>query len=169
MFKFNITLNRKDIKKFSLYSVGFINKKFLFVIILCILSFVFLFFYIFFAKATFFHIIISFIFLLFFFSIIKKLYFSSRKVYIKGLEFVGKERAFLVDELYLEIFDEKNSVFFGRYYFYDLKRYEKFRKYIYLFFNEKVFIIVPLRFLKKEEVELFCKILDKNLNGGDIS
>lgn len=168
MLKFCVSLNEKDIKRFILYNMGIFKIKFVifFVIYLFILSFFYL--NLLFFQVTFFYFIGFLLFFGFFVFIIFKLYRSFRNMFNKSLDIINNNRIFFVDERSLNIICDKNSSFSGRYFFYDLREYKIFKDILVLYFSEKRYIIIPLKFLKEEEKNVFFKILDKNLNWREV-
>lgn len=168
MLKFNVFLNEKDVKRFILYNMGIFKIKF--VLFILIQIFVLLFFYLnlLLFQVTLFFLLGFFFFFSFFIFNIFRLYKSFRNMFVKSLDIIKKERNFFVDDRSLNIIYSKNSSLCGRYFFYDLKKYKIFKDILVLYFSEKKYIIIPLKFLKEEEKNVFLKILDRNLNWREV-
>ncbi len=168
MLKFSVFLNEKDVKRFIIYNMGIFKIKFVIFFVICL--FVLLFFYLnlLFFQVTLFYLLGFFLFFGFLVFNIFRLHKSFRNMFNKSLDIIKKERNFFVDERSLNIIYDKDSSLCGRYFFYDLKKYKIFKDILVLYFSEKKYIIIPLKFLKEEEKSVFLKILDKNLNWREV-
>jgi len=159
MIEFEVLLKEKDIKSFILYNMGVYRFRFLFPLILYFFCAVlFLIYGIFFSSSHFFVFFGSVFFGLFWFGVFKA-YSIFRRMFVRSFELVDKKRFFYIDRRCLNIEYENDVELCGRYFFYDLKKYEVVKEYIYIYFNQNIFIILPIRALKNGQYKKIIDIL----------
>lgn len=168
MLKFNVSLNKKDVKRFILYNMGILKIKFIIFLIIYLFIFIFCYVNLLFFQATLFYFLGFLLFFGFLIFNIFKIYGYFKNMFAKSLDVINKKRVFFVDERCLNIIYEKDSSICGKYFFYDLKDYKIFKDILILYFNDKKYIIIPLKFLKEGEKDIFLRILDKNLNWREV-
>lgn len=168
MLKFNVSLNKKDVKRFIIYNMGIFKIKFVIFLVIYLSISIFCYVNLLLFKATLSYLLGFLLFFSFLIFNIFKLCGYFKNMFIKSLDIINKKRVFFVDEHSLNIIYEKDSSLCGRYFFYDLKKYKIFKDILVLYFSDEKYIIIPLKFLKKEEKYVFLKILDKNLNWREI-
>ncbi len=164
MIKFSVTLNKFDLKQFIFNQV---KKQFIKVlwqpIIYLIAAMVLAILSIFLNYKMGMWIIILSLLILSFVSLYKFI-LTFKKLFIRSLSLVGKNRIFTVDRRCIQIIYGVDMEFCDRYFLYDFKFYELNSNYLFLYFNNNVYIIIPLRFLNEEQIKEFKIILDKAQN-----
>lgn len=161
MIKFSVNLTEYDLKQFIKYIMKKESVKFMVAPITYFVAAVFMVVFnlflnvgvvVWMAAA----ILISMSFIIFY-----KAITAFRKMFVQSLDLVGKNREVFVDERSLEILCDSNSLFCGRYFFYDLKAYEQNSSYFFLVFNKKIYIIVPKKSLSADQETYLKSVLDK--------
>ena len=151
MVKFEVALTEADIKNFVKHKMNLKDKKtilpFLAHFFSAIIILVANFFYDFGIVGW----LVAAVFMSFFGFNMYKIYNTYKKILIKNLDIVNKNRKFFVDQHLLSILCDSNSDFCGRYPMYDLKNCTKLQEYYYLTFNPKSYIIIPRKFLDNSQ------------------
>lgn len=86
---------------------------------------------------------------------------SCKKVFNQGLDLVGKERKFLINKSYIQIFCDAGPDFCGRHFFYDLQSFKQSNNYFFLMFSKNIYIIIPVRCLSSSQQKDLILILNK--------
>lgn len=161
MVEFDVTLTQFDLKKFIIHKLKIRNFKFWMPVVFC------------FLLATLTAVINVYFGFGFFawFTVLILLFIGFLPVYRalkifksmleSGAYLIDKCRKFYIDERSVYILCEDSSTFFGRYFFYDLIKFEQIASHLFFTFNDKIYIIIPKRCLKQEQLEALILILKK--------
>ncbi len=161
MIKFSVNLTECDLKQFIRHSIKKKSAKFMVAPITYFVAAVFMVVFnlflnvgvvVWMAAA----ILISMGIIIFY-----KAFAEFRKMFVQSLDLVGKNREFFVDERSLEILCDSNSLFCGRYFFYDLQVYDQNSDYFFLVFNQNIYIIIPKKSLNVNQETYLKSVLER--------
>lgn len=164
MIEFNVCLTRLDLKKFifsriKMQPAVYLLPPLTYLGLAFLISFVSLFIQV---QIVVFIVVLFLLFMGFFY--FYKTFLMCRKMFLQGLELVGKKRNFFIDNWHIQILCETDDCLCGRYFFYDLKNFFNNKDYFILLFAKKIYIIIPKRCLEHDQIKDLNSVLNKAKN-----
>ncbi len=156
MITFNVTLDESDLKKFISHKMGLKTAKIILPFTIYTVAIIIMLIAEIFTNAGIIGLCIITILLFMLIFWIYKIYSTFQIMFVKSLDIVGKQREFTIDKRSLHIIYGKNANLSGKYPIYNIENYIKLSHAYYIIFKDKIYIIIPRRFLDDSQ--------DKQLN-----